>query len=165
MQYGMAGPVQHGASTVPDNAFSLFVEKGAVEVHLATGFQDILFAEAISRYPKLQGSMERFLVDKNLKDWKPETPFAKFFAEARKNVTGPFKFEIWTMPEEARAAAADALYTKFVFLLGALGVKDTREMVDQYVKDVDFQLPYPESADAAVAEASPKGEDTSDLSD
>lgn len=165
MQYGMAGPVQHGASTLPDSAFSLFVEKGAVEVHLATGFQDILFATAISQFPKLQGAMERFLVDKNLKDWKPETPFARFFAEARKNVTGPFKYETWTMPDEARGAAADALYAKFVFLLGALGVKDTREIVDQYVKDVDFQLPYPESAEVAMVEVKPESDSGSGLAD
>ena len=41
--YGMGGTVQHGASTLPDGAFSQFVENDAVEVHLATGFQNMIY--------------------------------------------------------------------------------------------------------------------------
>ncbi|MEE9399406.1 MAG: class II fructose-bisphosphate aldolase, partial [Dehalococcoidales bacterium] len=42
-EYGMAGAVQHGASTLPDEAFGMFPEAGAVEVHLATGFQNLIY--------------------------------------------------------------------------------------------------------------------------
>ncbi len=38
--YGMGGAVQHGASTLPEDAFGKFVEAEAVEVHLATNFQN-----------------------------------------------------------------------------------------------------------------------------
>ena len=41
--YGMGGTVQHGASTLPENAFGKFVESEAIEVHLATNFQNIIF--------------------------------------------------------------------------------------------------------------------------
>jgi len=41
--YGLAGVVQHGASTLPDDAFDLFQKKGAAEVHLATGFQNMIY--------------------------------------------------------------------------------------------------------------------------
>jgi len=41
--YGMAGAVQHGASTLPDEAFNQFVQNEASEVHLATGFQNIVY--------------------------------------------------------------------------------------------------------------------------
>jgi fructose/tagatose bisphosphate aldolase len=41
--YGMAGAVQHGASTLPDEAFSQFVQNEAAEVHLATGFQNMVY--------------------------------------------------------------------------------------------------------------------------
>ena len=40
-EYGMGGAVQHGASTLPDEMFDLFPKKGTMEVHLATGFQNI----------------------------------------------------------------------------------------------------------------------------
>ena len=42
-EYGMGGAVQHGASTLPDEAFDLFPQADTLEVHLATGFQNIIF--------------------------------------------------------------------------------------------------------------------------
>jgi len=42
-KYKMGGTVQHGASTLPDEMFHKFKEHGAVEVHLATGFQNLIF--------------------------------------------------------------------------------------------------------------------------
>jgi fructose/tagatose bisphosphate aldolase len=42
-EYGLSGAVQHGASTLPDEAFHNFPETGTSEVHLATGFQNIMF--------------------------------------------------------------------------------------------------------------------------
>ena len=41
--YGLAGAVQHGASTLPDEAFDRFPATGTAEVHLATGFQNIVY--------------------------------------------------------------------------------------------------------------------------
>jgi len=41
-EYGMAGAVQHGASTLPAEAFGEFPKHGAAEVHLATEFQNIV---------------------------------------------------------------------------------------------------------------------------
>ena len=42
-RYGLAGAVQHGASTLPDEAFHRFPETGTAEVHLATGFQNMTY--------------------------------------------------------------------------------------------------------------------------
>ena len=42
-EFGLAGCVQHGASTLPDEAFHHFPANGAAEIHLATGFQNILY--------------------------------------------------------------------------------------------------------------------------
>ena len=42
-EYGLGGAVQHGASTLPDEAFDMFPKVDTVEVHLATGFQNILY--------------------------------------------------------------------------------------------------------------------------
>ena len=41
--YGLAGAVQHGASTLPDEAFDRFPATGTAEIHLATGFQNIVY--------------------------------------------------------------------------------------------------------------------------
>jgi fructose/tagatose bisphosphate aldolase len=42
-RYGMAGAVQHGASTLPEEAFDGFPKVETAEIHLATGFQLMLF--------------------------------------------------------------------------------------------------------------------------
>ena len=42
-EYGLGGAVQHGASTLPDEAFDMFPKVDTVEVHLATGFQNIIY--------------------------------------------------------------------------------------------------------------------------
>src|SRR6202040_3040337 len=41
-EYDMAGSVQHGASTLPESVFNKFPEAEAVEIHLATGFQNMI---------------------------------------------------------------------------------------------------------------------------
>src|SRR5881275_820538 len=41
-EYGIAGSVQHGASTLPESVFNKFPESEAVEIHLATGFQNMV---------------------------------------------------------------------------------------------------------------------------
>ena len=53
-EYGLAGAVQHGASTLPDELFHRFPAVETAEIHLATGFQNALyehpaFPEALHR--------------------------------------------------------------------------------------------------------------------
>jgi len=47
---GISGSVQHGASTLPDEYFKEFPKAEAIEVHLATGFQNIMMDHP--RFPK-----------------------------------------------------------------------------------------------------------------
>src|SRR4029450_12426250 len=42
-EYGLGGAVQHGASTLPPDAFDAFPKAGACEIHLATDFQNMLY--------------------------------------------------------------------------------------------------------------------------
>src|SRR5262245_55252096 len=42
-EYGLAGAVQHGASTLPDAAFNNFPTRETSEIHLATNFQNMLY--------------------------------------------------------------------------------------------------------------------------
>src|SRR6184192_556805 len=51
-KYGLGGAVQHGASTLPPEAFSQFPACEAVEIHLATNFQTIVFD-----HPSLPGDL------------------------------------------------------------------------------------------------------------
>src|SRR3970282_689225 len=49
-EYGLSGAVQHGASTLPADAFDKFPETGTAEVHLATEFQNMIYEN--SAFPK-----------------------------------------------------------------------------------------------------------------
>ena len=40
-EYGLAGAVQHGASTLPDEAFNSFPKRETSEIHLATNFGNL----------------------------------------------------------------------------------------------------------------------------
>ncbi len=42
-EFGLAGAVQHGASTLPMDFFGKFPESGTVEIHLALGFNNLIF--------------------------------------------------------------------------------------------------------------------------
>src|SRR5439155_727391 len=45
-EYGLAGAVQHGASTLPPEAFDAFPRVGACEIHLPTDFQNMIYEHA-----------------------------------------------------------------------------------------------------------------------
>jgi fructose/tagatose bisphosphate aldolase len=162
-KYGWAGSVQHGASTLPDNAFSLFPKNKAVEVHLATGFQNITFDTGVYKVKGAQSEIEQFLADKFRGEWKAGKTFAQFAYSTRKQATGPFKWMIWTMPEDIRAKVSENLYDQFTFLFQQLGVVNTKDLIAEHITLHDFHLKYPE--EKGTSSATSGKEDTSDLAD
>ncbi|MGD0708601.1 MAG: class II fructose-bisphosphate aldolase, partial [Anaerolineaceae bacterium] len=59
-RYGMAGAVQHGASTLPSDAFHKFAECETAEVHLATEFQNLIY-ENSAFPPDLKDEIYKYL--------------------------------------------------------------------------------------------------------
>jgi fructose-bisphosphate aldolase, class II len=43
VEYGLAGCIQYGASTFPEEDFAMFPKVGAAKIHLAEGFQNIIY--------------------------------------------------------------------------------------------------------------------------
>ncbi len=136
-QYGIAGTVQHGASTLPEDAFDKFPQNHTAEVHLATGFQNILLDSP--NFPKeLREEMYRWL-DKNAQDErKPNMTDEQFYYKSRKKVFGAFKKEIWNLPEDIKMKLANELEAKFDLIFGKLNIKETYEKVNEFVKPSDF---------------------------
>src|SRR5207253_453850 len=99
------GAVQHGASTLPPDAFGHFPKCEAIEIHLATNFQNIVFD-----HPKLPAELRRELqewVRAECKDeWKKGDTEEQFYYKSRKKAIGPFKRRMWDLPAEVRAAIA-----------------------------------------------------------
>jgi fructose/tagatose bisphosphate aldolase len=134
--YGMAGAVQHGASTLPEEAFGKFVETETCEIHLATGFMNMFF----DRMPdKLRDEMYAYLRDKHASERKGDMTDEQFYYKVRKNAVGPFKTQSWTLPLSVKAEIGKDWESQFRKLFTVLGVAGTRQYVDKFIKPVVIQ--------------------------
>jgi hypothetical protein len=130
-EYGYAGAVQHGASTLPQEAFGKFVESEACEVHLATNFQNMLF----DRLPKpILSAVYLYVNSKYTGDRKEGQTNEQFHYENRKRAIGPFKAAMWDLPEDQKQVITNAWEEQFAKLFGYLAIGGTRKYVDQFVK-------------------------------
>jgi hypothetical protein len=131
-EYGLAGAVQHGASTLPESSFGRFPDAETAEIHLATGFQNLCFD-----HPALPAELRETMYDwvrANLpEERKPSDTEEQFIYKARKKAVGAFKREIWGLPEEALSQIRATLQEKFAFLFRQLAVEGTSEIVKRYV--------------------------------
>jgi fructose-bisphosphate aldolase, class II len=131
--YGLAGAVQHGASTLPSNAFGNFPRIETAEIHLATNFQNIIFD-----HPKLPADLRdrlRRWVDENAAGERKSGDTAEqFYYKARKKAIGPFKQEMWSLGEDVRQAIAADLERTFAFLFEQLNVNGTEKDINRFVE-------------------------------
>jgi fructose/tagatose bisphosphate aldolase len=156
-EYGLGGAVQHGASTLPETAFGRFAEANAIEVHLATAFQNLIFEHAA--FPAdLKQEMYDYLTANHADERKADQTDAQFFYSARKRAFGPFKRMLWDLAPGTRDRIADDLEANFSLLMQRLGVAGSAELVDRFVPRVDIPAPIPDAVAAALAgEAVPVG--------
>jgi fructose-bisphosphate aldolase class II len=132
-KYGLGGAVQHGASTLPQEAFSQFPQCEAVEIHLATNFQTIVMDHPA--LPKdLRREVNEWVKTEAKEEWKKGDSEEQFLYKSRKKAIGPFKRQFWDLPEDIRARIGADLEKTFTFLFEQLRVKGTRAMTDKYVK-------------------------------
>ncbi len=131
-EYGMAGAVQHGASTLPSEAFHKFPEVETAEVHLATEFQNMIY-ESAHFPPALKAKIYDWLKVNAASERKQGESDEQFFYKTRKKALGPFKKEIMGMPRQTREAIAQGIEQRFEFLFKQLNCVNTRPLVDKYV--------------------------------
>jgi len=131
--YGLGGAVQHGASTLPPEAFSQFPQCEAIEIHLATNFQTIVMDHPA--LPKdLRREVNEWVKTEAKEEWKKGDSEEQFLYKSRKKAIGPFKRRFWDLPADVRAAIGADLEKTFAFLFEQLRVKGTRAVTDKYVK-------------------------------
>jgi fructose/tagatose bisphosphate aldolase len=156
-EYGLSGAVQHGASTLPDSAFNNFPKRETAEIHLATNFQNMLYDHMPA---DLRANIYDWLTT-NAKDERKATDSdEQFYYKTRKKALGPFKEQLWNLPDSAKAALASAYDEKFRFLFDQLAIGNTAPIVAKFVKPVAIHRPDPTSAVAVAA-----APDDADLSD
>ncbi|HVB65606.1 MAG TPA: class II fructose-bisphosphate aldolase [Nitrolancea sp.] len=141
-RYHLGGAVQHGASTLPEQAFDRFSEANACEVHLATGFQNIIY-DSPSFPAELRDEIYAYLTEHHADERKSGMTDAQFYYTTRKRGFGPFKQRMWDMPEETRARISAELEERFNLIFQRLNVGNTADLVDEIVKPVALSKPRP----------------------
>ncbi len=131
-KYGMGGAVQHGASTLPDEAFDMFPQVNAVEVHLATGFQNMIY-DSPNFPPELLGTIYKHIDTKYKDEKKSGETEEQFLYKTRKKAFGDFKKELWHLPEANHREIMKELEDRFSLIFRKLNVINTRDLVNKYV--------------------------------
>lgn len=138
-EYKMAGSVQHGASTLPENAFHKFPEVDAAEVHLATQFQNMIFDSKF--FPAdLKKKIYDWLKVEAKSEFKAGMTDDQFFYKARKKALGPFKKDISSIKDKDKIAAE--IEKTFAFLFDQLKIKDSVKLVKKYIKVVGVKKKF-----------------------
>src|SRR3990167_2973612 len=141
-EYSLSGAVQHGASTLPADAFDKFPETATAEVHLATEFQNMIYESRV--FPKdFKNEIYEFLKKVYTADRKEGETDEQFLYKTRKNGFGPFKERFWNLPSDVRNKIGEELESKFDFLFKKLNVIHSKEIIKKTIKPVEAQLPAP----------------------
>jgi fructose/tagatose bisphosphate aldolase len=145
--YGLAGAVQHGASTLPDELFHRFPEVDTAEIHLATGFQNTLYDHPAT--PRALHDEVELWVHTNCADERtPDETDQQFVYKTRKKALGPLKRRLWELETKDEILATQA--EKLELLFHELRMNGTRGLLARYIEAPDWHRPLPEALRAAV---------------
>jgi fructose/tagatose bisphosphate aldolase len=130
-KYGIAGAVQHGASTLPDEMLHKFVEADTAEIHLATGFQNAIMDN--EAFPKtLLAEMYKWLESKHKQEWERGWSEEQFHYKLRKKCWGQFKRPVWEMEAWRREQLRTMLAKRFELIFRELNVTNSEEEVAEH---------------------------------
>ncbi len=145
--FGLAGAVQHGASTLPDELFHHFPKVETAEIHLATGFQNALYD-----HPAFPGDLLDAITGwchANAADERgPNDTDDQFVYKTRKKALGPNKRALWELPTKDAILADQS--AKLRFLFEQLAVTGSKAMVDRYIMTPARHRPAPDSLRTAL---------------
>ncbi len=152
--YSIAGAVQHGASTLPEEWLSKFPAAHAAEIHLATGFQNLIFDH--ESFPEeLKTNMYSWLDEHHQAEKEKGWTDAQFHYKLRKKTWGNFKSELWHLPQETRNAFKQTLSAKFKTIFEALNISDSQELINEHTPTIpihkeiiDFALELPKDTNS-----------------
>jgi fructose/tagatose bisphosphate aldolase len=141
-EYGMAGAVQHGASTLPDELFNRFPQVETAEIHLATGFQNALYDHGA--FPAdLKAEIEQWCFENTADERKEGEDDTQFLYKTRKKALGPYKRQLWELPTKDEILADQE--AKMRYLFEQLGIAGSKELVARHISASRRSQPLPEA--------------------
>ncbi|CAN5440482.1 class II fructose-bisphosphate aldolase [soil metagenome] len=149
-EHGLAGAVQHGASTLPDELFHRFPEVETAEIHLATGFQNLLYDHPA--FPReMHEQVEAWCFANASDERKDGETDSQFVYKTRKKALGENKRALWELTTKDEIMADQE--TKMRYLFEQLRIVGTRSLVQRFVTAPRRSRPLPASlrkVDASV---------------
>jgi len=147
-KYGMGGAVQHGASTLEDKYFSEFPKTTAIEIHFATGLQNLILDHP--KFPKtLLSKMYTWIDTEKQTEKEIGWTSEQFHYKLRKKAIGQFEKEIWEIDPIAKKEIMKTLKDRLIFLFNNLNIANTKELVLNKIKPVkihkDLESFYPKA--------------------
>jgi fructose/tagatose bisphosphate aldolase len=147
-EYGLAGAVQHGASTLPNELFHHFPKVETAEIHLATGFQNALFEHP--EFPSdLLREMSAWCFANTADERKDGEADDVFLYKTRKKALGPFKRQLWELPTKDAIIASQEETLRYLFQ--QLRVDGSRALIDRFIRAQRRDQPMPEALTASSA--------------
>jgi fructose/tagatose bisphosphate aldolase len=147
-EHGLAGAVQHGASTLPDELFHRFPEVETAEIHLATGFQNLLYDHPAFP-PEMHERIGAWCFANAADERKEDETDSQFVYKTRKKALGELKRELWDLPTKDEIVADQE--RKMHFLFEQLRIVGTRSLVGRFVTTPRRSRPVPASLREALA--------------
>jgi len=148
--FGMGGAVQHGASTLPGEQLARFPKTGAVEIHLALGFNNLIFD-----HPALPVTARRQIRDYVFAGHEKERAAgendAQFFYNTRKKAWKVMKQPFWELPETVQDEIMASLEARFTDMFTWMNVVGTSSLVDEHTKTVKIAPEVPAALKEAAA--------------
>jgi len=148
-EFQLAGAVQHGASTLPMAYFSRFPETETVEIHLALGFNNLIFD-----HPRLPEDVKREIRDyvfaHHADERKPGQTEAQFLYTTRKKAWAGMKGRFWDLPADVQQPLMASLEEMFGEMFDRMRVGQTRDLVAKFVRAHAVPVPVPAALRAAL---------------
>ncbi len=133
-KYKLAGAVQHGASTLPEEAFHMFPEAETAEIHLATGFQNIIYNSKHLPFD-FRNEVYEYIKKEFISEKKEEETEEQFIYRTRKKGFGALKKRWWDLPQSVKNNIMKELEDRFELLFKKLKVVNTKEIVDKILDE------------------------------
>ena len=123
-EFALCGVVQHGASTLPLEDFSKFPQNNTLEIHLATGIQNVVFDHLPQELKREMLAWVETSVEKD-----PQQTLDQHLYRNRKKSLGQFKKQLWDMSDEQKSVVLKGLTTYFEELFTRLGIFNTSDVI------------------------------------
>jgi hypothetical protein len=141
-KFGIAGLVQHGASTLSMEQLSQLAESGIIEVHLATHIQNIVFdhpdfpQDLLSVIKNQLNPTNKGAEGDLLAEEDNQSDLQKFY-NARWTAWGTFKQELWDMPEQNKKLILASLQEWINNLFTALRINGKLPLIESFYEKQD----------------------------